>query len=184
MYLHVSVSEMSFLYLGHVLQQSPEERHPPPAFVPPPPVTITAATPESESPPSLKSGKYRCFVVQIVIVIEYMIFFMSWFSKELLKLWFICIVSIFYKNFLCTSLYLIKDKLFCTFHFLIYIYSYHKWLLSFSAILLLQYSYIYISTTHIICIALLMTQRSNNCFILTVHLDPLNFKFLVHYLII
>uniref|UniRef100_A0A8W8LH74 SH3 domain-containing protein n=1 Tax=Magallana gigas TaxID=29159 RepID=A0A8W8LH74_MAGGI len=35
--------------------QSPEERHPPPAFVPPPPVTITAATPESESPPSLNS---------------------------------------------------------------------------------------------------------------------------------
>lgn len=82
MYLHVSVSEMSFLYLGHVLQQSPEERHPPPAFVPPPPVTITAATPESESPPSLNSGKYRCFVVQIVIVIEYMIFLCLGFLKN------------------------------------------------------------------------------------------------------
>lgn len=183
MYLHVSVSEMSFLYLGHVLQQSPEERHPPPAFVPPPPVTITAATPESESPPSLNSGKYRCFVVQIVIVIEYMIFFMSWFSKELLKLWFICIVSIFYKNFLCTSLYLIKDKLFVHFIF------WYTFILTINGCcLFLPFCYynihIYISTTHIICIALLMTQRSNNCFILTVHLDPLNFKFLVHYLII
>lgn len=66
MYLHVTVS---FLYIGHVLQQSPEERHPPPAFVPPPPVTITAATPESESPPSLNSGKYRCFVMQVVSVL-------------------------------------------------------------------------------------------------------------------
>ncbi|XP_062584278.1 uncharacterized protein LOC134246031 [Saccostrea cucullata] len=41
---------------GNNGMMSPEEYPPPPSFVPPPPVTITAATPESEHPPSINSG--------------------------------------------------------------------------------------------------------------------------------
>lgn len=104
--------------------------------------------PNQKVPPPLTQVNTGALLCRLSLSLNTWFFFMSWFSKELLKLWFICIVSICYKNFLCTSLYLIKDKLFCTFHFLIYIYSYHKWLLSFSAILLLQYSYIYIYYTY------------------------------------